>query len=458
MLLFALARTAFCGYRAATQSITVDEATTYLNYVREHWANVWSNYDPNNHILYSILAQLSVRAFRISEFSLRLPSVLAGFFLVIGIHRVLEQTVESRAVRWIALAGLSAAPLVLDFSVAARGYGLSLALLAWAIYFSILGRDPWAGLLLGLSLAANFNIAFPAIGLISCPLVLDTGAVSTRLRRCLSAALPAAGIFLAICYPVLRQIKTSQLYVGEPTIDAALYNLVFLNIRAIPGHPGLFATGFGAHAIEYFFLPAVLLFTIVVSARALWGGHYPRRTLLPILALLLALAAIVFAHFFAGLNYPVDRLGLPLFLLFGLAWAIAASQSPKPRIRALNALLATFLIAQFLTQFHTRYFALWQFDMPMKQVARLIEKDSHGAPDGSVSISATWFHVPALEYYRRVYRIAALQPIERHQHTQLQGFDYYVLNVKDDDDLKAASIPAVIPLFRDDFSGVLLYK
>lgn len=203
VLLFALARTALCAYRAATQSITVDEATTYLNYVREHWANVWSNYDPNNHILYSILAQLSVRAFRISEFSLRLPSVLAGFFFVIGIHRVLERTVDSRAVRWIALLGLSTAPLVLDFSVAARGYGLSLALLAWAIYFSIRGRDVWAGALLGLSLASNFNIAFPALGLIACPLALDTGALSPRLRRCLFVALPAAGVFLAICFPVL---------------------------------------------------------------------------------------------------------------------------------------------------------------------------------------------------------------------------------------------------------------
>lgn len=96
VLLFALARTALCGYRAATQSITVDEATTYLTYVREHWANVWSNYDPNNHILYSILAQLSVRAFHVSEFALRLPSVLAGFFFVIGVHRVLEQTVDSK--------------------------------------------------------------------------------------------------------------------------------------------------------------------------------------------------------------------------------------------------------------------------------------------------------------------------------------------------------------------------
>jgi hypothetical protein len=180
--------------------------------------------------------------------------------------------------------------------------------------------------------------------------------------------------------------------------------------------------------------------------------------LLPAFALLLALGAIACAHFTAGLNYPVDRLGLPLFVLFGLAWAVAASQVPKPRVLALNALLAMLLIAQFLTQFHTRYFALWQFDAPMKQVAQRIGEEVRGKPPGSVSVSATWFHTPALEFYRRLYRITALQPIERHEHTQLDGFDYYVFNLKDDDDVKAAPIREAIPLFRDDFSGVVLYK
>src|SRR5580700_8396448 len=114
----AFARTAFCAYRAATQSITIDEATTYLNYVRDYWTNVWSRYDPNNHVLYSILAQLSVRVLHISEFSLRLPSVLAGFFLVIGFHRVLVATVPSAIIRCIAVIAFSLAPLMLDFSIA----------------------------------------------------------------------------------------------------------------------------------------------------------------------------------------------------------------------------------------------------------------------------------------------------------------------------------------------------
>ncbi len=310
-------------------------------------------------------------------------------------------------------------------------------------------------MLLGLSLAANFNIAFSALGLIVGPLVLDEGRFVNRLRGSLAVAVPAAAVFVSICYPVLLQARREQFGVGEPNAGTALYELVFTFIRAAPGHPGLFGAGTGAHAIEYFFLPALLLFAIAVSVREFRRQKYARRVLLPAFALLLALGAIVCAHLTAGLNYPVDRLGLPLFVLFGLAWAIAASQVPKPRVLALNTLLAMLLIAQFLTQFHTRYFALWQFDAPMKQVALRIGEEVRGKPPGSVSVSAEWFHTPALEFYRYRYRIAALKPVERHDTTLLRDFDYYVL------DSEVNETPAalrLIPLYRDGSAGVLLAR
>ena len=459
VLLFALARTIFCGYRAAVQSITVDEATTYLTYVRDHWANVWTRYDPNNHVLYSILAQLSVRAFHISEFSLRLPSVLAGFFFVIGVHRVLEETVDSRAVRWIALVALSTAPLILDFSVAARGYGLSLALLVWAIAFSVRRRDAWAGVLLGLSLAANFNIAFPAFGLIACPFVLGSGRLVDRLRGSLTAAATSAAVFVAICYPVLIEARRDQFAAGESNLAAAAYDLVFTFIRAVPGHAGLFGAGDGTRAVEYYVLPTVMLFVMGVSVLAFRSrndsGPNSRRALLPALALFLALLAIVCAHFVARMNYPIDRLGLPLFVLFGLAWAIAASQVPNLGVRAVNTVLALLLIAQFLTQLHSSYFALWIFDAPIKPMAQRLREDVRDAPPGSLSLTGEWFHTPALQYYQYVYRLTALKPIERSDITLLHGFDYYVL----DGDVNATpEALRLIPLYRDNLSGVLLAR
>ena len=69
----------------------------------------------------------------------------------------------------------------------------------------------------------------------------------------------------------------------------------------------------------------------------------------------------------------------------------------------------------------------------------------------SVSLSATWYHQPALEFYRNYYHIAALKPVERHAKTFLNGFDYYVLNLKDDDDVRKGDRSRLIPLIPSRF-------
>jgi hypothetical protein len=433
----------------------VDEATTYLNYVRDHWANIWTNYDPNNHVLYSILAQLSVRALHISEFSLRLPSVLAGFFLVIGVHRVLEVTVGSSVIRWITLVAVSLAPMLLDFSVAARGYGLGVTLLVWAISFSIRGRDLMAGIFAGLSMAATFNVAFSVIGLVACPLLLGDGRLRTRLLRSTSVAAPAGIILFAICYPAIRQAHIDQFYVGLPTLREALYDFVSRTIRAVPGygHGGWLGSAAAIRAIEYFLLPAVMLVVIAVSVRVFLREKRSRRTLLPAFALILALAAIVASHIFLGLNYPIDRLWLHLFVLFALAWAIAASQISGPGMRIANGIVAIAMIAQFLTQFHTGYFALWIFDAPIKNMAQRVRGEVRSKPPGSLSLTGEWYHTPALQYYQHVYRLTALKPVERSEITLLHGFDYYVL---DTDVAATPEARRLIPIYKDHLSGVLL--
>lgn len=455
--IFALARTIVCGYRAAHQSITVDEATTYLNYVRGPWANVWGPYDPNNHVLFSILAKICQQLFHTSEFSLRLPTVIAGLFFVIGFHRILEITVDSRPIRWLALIAVSAAPLLLDFSVAARGYGLGITLLVWAVYFSIRGRDFLAGVFSGLAMATTFNLAFSVLGIALCPLLLGAGRWRARLRRTNSVIEPAAVVVLALCYPVIRQAQTNQFYIGHATVSAALYDFVALTVRAIPGHGGWLGSGAMIRALEHFLLPAILLLVLATSIRRLVRDQSALRPLLPALALLLALAAIVASHYLLGFNYPGDRLTLPLFVFLALAWAIAVSQVSNRIFRIANGVIAMVLIVQFLGQFHVRYFTMWQFDAGIRPIARRLREDLRGRPLHSVSVSATWYMTPALEYYRDIYAIGALKPVERNDPTRLDGYDYYVLN-GDDRAAKAAHSPGVTPLYSGDLSGVVFSK
>ena len=77
------------------------------------------------------------------------------------------------------------------------------------------------------------------------------------------------------------------------------------------------------------------------------------------------------------------------------------------------------------------YFTIWQFDAGIRPIARRLRDDLRGQPANSVSVSATWYMTPALEFYREIYKIGALKPIQRNDPTVLDGFDYYVLNGDD---------------------------
>ena len=457
-ILFALARTVVCSYRAATQSLSIDEATVFLNFLRGPWARLYQHYDVNNHLLYSVLAKLCLRWFGVSEFSMRIPSLLAGFFLILGAWRVLERTVQSRPIRWAAILIIGLNPLLLDLTIAARGYGLGLALLVWAIYFAMRERDFAAGVLLGLSATAIIVMAVPGGGLIAAVFLLASGTFSARVRRALELAIPAAAIAFLISYPAFRTVNAGQFYVGESSIRASVANLVFTTIRASVTRIGLFGGGAGLRTIQYFLLPAILLFIAAVFAWVFFNKQKSRPGLIPAAAFAVCLIELEALRRIAGFNYPVERVGIYLFLLLVLAWAIAADQLPVKLALSVNGFLAGLLVLQFATQFEWRYFTLWDFDRPAKQIARILKSETGGRDADSISISASWFQTPALEFYRYHYGIGALAPIKRHDPTVLTGFDYYVLNLREDDSVKGKDLSRLIPIYRDPLSGVLLAK
>ena len=69
--------------------------------------------------------------------------------------------------------------------------------------------------------------------------------------------------------------------------------------------------------------------------------------LLPSITFLLTCAGFVAAHFILRTEYPVDRTGLPLILLFGIAWAIAADRVAT----RINVVIGIAFAIQFAAQF-----------------------------------------------------------------------------------------------------------
>lgn len=419
-LIVILLRFAFCTYRAATQSITHDEAFTYLRFVSGDWSNSYQAYDANNHILYTILARISVWCLGNSEFSLRLPSLIAGLALSVGVYFVLRP-IRSQAIRSIAFLAILLHPLLLDFSVAARGYGLSLALLVWASYFTWNSRYVIAGILLGLTTAANLTAAFPAIAMI-----LAAGVISLRVQVGAKMAFASLISFLTLCYLPLQSASPANFYVGLQTLTESVFNLVLLSIRTNFARAGMFGTEAAAKLIQQLVLPFVIgaMFLAMRSTRTL------QKWLAP-LTLCLSIFGLVAAHQLFAVLYPADRTGLWLIPLFFIAWAFSVDEERLSSIRLIHAALAIAILIQFGTQIQTRYFVIWAFDQHTSEVAEWLKKKTENRPQGSVSVSTSMARHPAMEYYRMQLPIPALQPIKRQAEAPLSGHDYYVLSFPD---------------------------
>ena len=133
-------------YRAATQSITIDEASTWLTFVSQPLAGFLLPYAANNHVLQSLLSGISVYLFGLSELALRLPSVLAGGLYLVAAWRISVLLFGYGAWASITALLLATHPLLLDHLSAARGYGGALAFWLLGVCYLIRaldeGKDP----------------------------------------------------------------------------------------------------------------------------------------------------------------------------------------------------------------------------------------------------------------------------------------------------------------------------
>ena len=438
-----------CAWRAAHQSIIHDEAFSFLCFIDGPWSSLWSPYQAANHVLYSFLAKLSVALFGLSELSLRLPSVLAGFFFMWGVFRVLESC-ESRLIRWIAYVTIGLHPLLMDFSIAARGYGLGIALLVWAVYASLHGRPIRSGFLLGFGIAANLTIVFPATGLIAAHLLL---AKKDRIRDTAVMGGVAAGLATAICYFPFRTATRANFYAGEHSLPTSLFTLIITSIRASQ-RAGWFGTTKAALFIGTWVVPVVALFWIVIWAREWQKGAVSGKLKVP-LALALTVSSLLAAHFLFKVNYPTDRTGLYLVPLAGITWAATADMLRNRSLRAINLVVACVLLVQFATQIQFRSFEVWSFNSAIKEIAQQLRQETRERPAQSVSLSTNFIQQPPLEFYRIYYKIAALKPVERKLHADVTGHDFYVLTGPEKGATKAADLTV---LFSDPVSDVVLAR
>jgi uncharacterized membrane protein len=400
-------------YRAITQSVTPGEAWNYNRFIAPAWAEAFSRFDVNNHVLNTLLVRISTARFHLTELSLRLPSLLAGVLYLWVVYRLARRWFGG-GLTFLAVIGLlTLNPLVIDAMSEARGYGMALACWMWALELMLESLESFSAqklnlsaMCLGLSVAASLAFAAPACALLVVCLLWSRG------RAFALIAFLTAFVLLVI---PLNHAEWNTLALGATSLRQTINELTALSL-------GTSLKVFGAIARV-----ALALLALAALAAAIRYWRRQDRALLAFTGATLALTLVLLLVAHICLHTPFPQEGaiylIPLTVLPVTA-AILKGKNKAAQIAFLS--LSALLLARYLSEFPIgAYTAGSQFAGGRTLAKTLREKMGRGSARIGVSLDAE----PIMSYYRTRYRQGNWQLIERQP---LAGScDYYVLTPAD---------------------------
>jgi hypothetical protein len=379
LILTAAAAMALVFYRAATQAVSIDEATTYLLFVNAddplHWIG-----STNNHVLNTALMRLTTRLFGVSEFTVRMPAMLGAALYISACYRFCRRLDAGVVLRWGALLCLIFSPFIMDYLVAGRGYGMALGFLMTALL-----ADPktlrgcvLASTTIGLCFASNFSFAFVCAAVLGGQFLRSWSAVE-RGKLLAAYAIPPILTTWLIAAPTIINYPRAELTYGVRTLRETFASLLESQL---------------AHHTAWLYLPVGLI-TLA------WLIHIrkqlPRDTVLYGGAFLAALMLHVAAFHTIGLLYPWDRTGIFFVPLFFCAVAAAATV-PGGWLRTAQIGALLFAAALNFTFLRLDRFEEWDFNVDSDKVYSTLQC-VHARHDVD-RVAAGWPFLGTSNFYR----------------------------------------------------------
>jgi hypothetical protein len=406
--------------RASLQSITVDEAFTYLYFVDAPIRTVWMP-SSNNHVLNTLLMWIATHTFGTSSITLRAPALL-GAVLYIFTCKFLCQSITDRFSLQLPLfICLTFNPFICDFMVAARGYSLAdaflIAAVAVPVWYHVKGWPSlWiccglASLALGLSFTANFSFAF-VDGAAFLALVIWAATVARRQRLSVvgivaTCALPGLLVALLICGRPLWYWQKNDIWLGAHSMSEMFGSLIESSLYQLPRQLR-FRIGFlGPSLLSLVAILCAGQVAVAMTDRSRVGGDTRARGLGQFGLALTGIAALTvliswLAFRFNMVLLPMGRGAIYLVPLVTISSGIVAGM-PAPsvvarRLRRASTAAFIFLACYFLGCLRLSYFREYEWDADLKEVYPVMARLNHvyGVTDTGVAA----LYVAALNYYR----------------------------------------------------------
>lgn len=378
-------------FRAVRQSVTLDEADTYLWFGGGQEARfIWYPF-PNNHVLNSLLIWVSTHLFGVSAFTIRIPT-LVGAALYISIAYFLCRALTGRfALQLAAFVCLVYNPFILDFFAAARGYTLAnaflLAALAIPVYHSRTGRKSvaastaLASAAVGLSFVANFAFALvDGAALLAIMIWALRRRPDSILRILGRAILPALAVPFGLCGYTIVHYSREHLWYGARSLSEMTQSLLDACLYQLP--PWLGYSDAVRSTGRYLFIALAVL----CVCRFLLGllDRQFRRDTRTILAAGVAgvIAVTVAAHYLAfritKLPLPMSRTAiffLPLCTLFVVLIAASSANSRLLRLLSHSTTgVVLILAAHYLLCIRYTYFKEYAQAAEVKEVYSVLQQ------------------------------------------------------------------------------------
>lgn len=360
-------------YRAATQSITVDEARVYIDFIRPDPPALLNQYEAAHHVLQTYLSWLFVKAWGGSEIVLRIPALLACLAYFAFAYRFSVRLFSGGPLLFAAVLALASNVLILDHLSLARGYGVALALFAWAFLAAMDRRLFAAGILSGLAVAANLTFLIPV-----CALAVVITLTGPRHRTLLTEYAGPAFVTgaLLLMLPLSHVDPARHFYYGAYSLGETARHLV----------EGSFGRWSAAGAV-------IAVAAIALSAAA--GSSTASLTFS------ISLVAVVAGHVLLNVRYPLGRTGLwGVFLI--TAAALSGIAALKRRSRwwgfAGTALCAA-AAALSLAHYTPKSTGEWAFNKSTKRFMTIIRDREHGRNRPFLVSGHEEYKFPA-DYYR----------------------------------------------------------
>jgi hypothetical protein len=397
-----------------------DEALAYQWFVAHPWSKMFSSFDVNHHVLHTILVKLIVDVAGLSPLTLRLPALFGGLLYLIFCALICRNLFSRTSNILLVFGALALNPFLLDFLVAARGYGLALGLFAWQLYELIralqspkpeLGRAFRASVAGGLTVAANLTFAFAVLSAALVFLWLSARKGHLEPGRkiwsgqfawlILVTILPGPIIGGAIVAAPLAHAKPLMFYTGFSQLEASLDSLLAPTVCHARGiQANLVCTLYRLDPHRIAFWAAVALVLLVAAVTTLrWKTDVAQR----FLALTLGTTAgiLMLSNALLEMRFPGGRTGLYLIFLATLTGAMSLvnlSEMGTTRRLRQAAVPLWILVATFLLQFNLRYFYTWRYDAAN---ARLFSIAAGSGQQGQTrKVCTQWVYVPSLAFYR----------------------------------------------------------